>query len=100
MATYVRMLGAIAAVLLVGGCATTAGNMPPKAVNSAAAAKDLTCPTQTGSRIGVNGTNCLGFGRSYSADDIGSTGATSAGGALRLLDPSVTIVGAAAAVNH
>jgi hypothetical protein len=30
-------------------------------------------------------------GRSYSHDDLERTGATTAGGALRLLDPSVTV---------
>jgi hypothetical protein len=58
---------------------------------SAALAEDPACLTQTGSRIAASNGNCTAIGRSYSSDDISRTGATTAAGALPLLDPSLTV---------
>jgi hypothetical protein len=49
------------------------------------------CVMQTGSRIPVKRKECVHPGRSYSKDDISTTGADTAADALRLLDPSITI---------
>jgi hypothetical protein len=78
----------ILAALLLFGCAATSPNSKPAA--TAAAANDPNCVMQTGSNIPRKG-KCMGYGHSYSSDDIERTGATSAGGALRLLDPSLTV---------
>jgi hypothetical protein len=100
MAIHLRMPGAIIALLILGGCATTSGNMPPKADSSAAAEKNPACQTETTRRVGVNGTNCIAFGRSYTENDIKRTGATNAADALRLLDSSVWIQGGAGSFSH
>ncbi len=83
MSTRVHHAAAFAALFL-SGCATP-GQPPAKPDNVAA---NAACLTQTGSRIA---SDCTAIGRSYSSTDISATGATSAGDALRLLDPSVTI---------
>jgi hypothetical protein len=51
----------------------------------------FTCLHDTGSRLKLRPDDCSGIGRSYSKENIDRTGALTAGGALRLLDPSVTI---------
>jgi hypothetical protein len=89
MVTYVRVTGAITAVLVLSACAGTVGNVKPDAAKAGAAAQNPACPTQTASRIAVNDKNCLA-GRTYSSDDISRTGATTAAEALQLLDPSIT----------
>jgi len=91
MITYVRVTSVIAGALILAACAATGADTKPKTADSRAAAQDSTCLTETGSRIAADGTNCVANGHSYSSDDISRTGATSAGEALRLLDPSVTI---------
>ncbi|MGO9514663.1 MAG: hypothetical protein ACLP2F_13635 [Steroidobacteraceae bacterium] len=65
--------------------------MPAQVQSSAATAQDTSCLTQTGSRIAANGTYCSGIGRSYTDHDVRISGAAQPAGALRLLDPDVTI---------
>jgi hypothetical protein len=89
MTAYMRIAIVILAGAALFGCATTADNAKPKPA-VAAAAKDPTCLTDTGSRISGN-SKCRGFGRSYSSQDIDRTGQTSAGDALALMDPSITV---------
>jgi hypothetical protein len=89
MSTYVRVAGAWGAVLVLAACAQTSSGVKPQA-SAAAAAQDPSCLTQTGSRLG-DGTTCTATGRSYSKDDLDRTGATTVGGSLRLLDPSLSI---------
>lgn len=91
MTTYVRATSAMASVLILAACAATTGDVKPKAGVSGAAAQTPACLSQTGSRIPGNAANCSAFGRSYSNDDISRTGATTAGEALPLLDPSITV---------
>ncbi|MEO7208603.1 MAG: hypothetical protein ABI356_13670 [Steroidobacteraceae bacterium] len=67
--------------------AENAGSKPPV---SAAVHKDPTCLTETGSLI-AGRSKCRGIGRAYSSEDIARTGKTSAGDALALLDPSITV---------
>ena len=85
MVPYTRIAGVVIAGLTLLGCATT---KPPA---SAAALKDSSCLTDTGSRVSVGPGQCRGFGRSYSTQDIQRTGQTSAADALSLLDSSVTV---------
>jgi hypothetical protein len=55
---------------------------------------DRNCLRSTGSLIPPAKGACLPVaGRSYGRDDIQRTGATTMGGALRLLDPSVQVRG-------
>ena len=90
MANYIRIAAAIAAGLILAGCAAIADSTKAKPEGQTAAADNPSCLTQTGSRIAVKGA-CRGTGRSYTNDDISVTGATTAGGALRLLDPSIIV---------
>ena len=56
---------------------------------------DRQCIHDTGSLIPAKKGECLPVtGRSYTKDDIDATGARTLGGALRRLDPAVTIRGA------
>ncbi|MGC1388710.1 MAG: hypothetical protein WA807_11925 [Steroidobacteraceae bacterium] len=91
MATYARLAGVCASVVILAACAATDQNVKPQAAETAALAQTSICPTQTGTRIPVKGNVCSGFGSSYSGADIGSTGAMTVGGALHLLDPIVTV---------
>ena len=90
MANYIRIAASIAAGLICAGCATVADHTKAKPGGYAAAAENPSCLTQTGSLISVEG-KCRATGRSYTNDDIKGTGATSAGEALRQLDPSIIV---------
>jgi hypothetical protein len=48
---------------------------------------------ETATRIPVSPHDCAGIGRVWTDKDIKSTGATSAGEALRQLDPTVIVTG-------
>jgi hypothetical protein len=51
-----------------------------------------TCMHDTGTRLKLAPDECsASAGRSYTKDDVDRTGKTTAGGALRLMDPSITI---------
>jgi hypothetical protein len=82
-----RTCAVLLAALSICGCAT---NSPPP--NTAARPLNSSCLTSTGSNIPAGpGRNCIGTGRSYSQTDIEQTGKTTVAGALRNLDPSLTI---------
>ena len=86
MITRTCAAGALLAALSMYGCATT--NAPPQT----AAARSSACLTSTGSRIPASpGTPCTAYGRTYSRTDIDQTGKTTVGGALGLLDPSLSV---------
>jgi hypothetical protein len=92
MHSTVLCAAAFAAAIGLASCATTTptGNSASR-LAGAAPAQRHTCLTSTGSRIPASAGECLGVsGRSYSQQDIESTGATSPAEALSLLDPSVT----------
>jgi len=56
------------------------------------ASSPSTCMRDTATRIKLAPGECsASAGRSYSKEDVDRTGKTTAGGALRLMDPSVTI---------
>jgi hypothetical protein len=84
MIADIRLSAAIAAGLLLVGCATATVKPQP----AASARNDRGCVT--GSRI-PSSEPCAAFSRAYSDKDIQTTGATTAGDALRLLDPSITV---------
>ena len=90
MSTTLRIAGIIVSGLVLFGCAATSQNVNSKPPASAAM-KNPNCLTETGSRIPSGKSGCRGFGSSYSHDEIDRTGKTSAGDALAILDPSVTV---------
>ena len=90
MAGSSRLTGIMIAMLFAG-CSTTAHTAKPKIPTVATLRDDSACLRDTGSRLPYSGTTCSANGRSYSNDDIMRTGATSAGTALRLLDPRITV---------
>jgi hypothetical protein len=81
MSVNLRNIGTILAALVLFGCAATTANV----------AKNPNCLTETGSNIPAAKSDCREFGRSYTKEDIARTGATSAAGAVGLLDPSITV---------
>jgi hypothetical protein len=91
MTAYLRVTSAIVTVLILAACAGNTAGLKPKAAASDTVAQNPACLSQTGSRIAGTGARCSAIGRSYSSDDINSTGSTTAGEALRLLDPSITV---------
>ena len=91
MSNYVRVISGATTVLILAACAAGTANVKPKADASRTVAQNPACLRQTGSRIAPNGAHCSAFGRSYSNDDIDRTGATTAGEALPLLDPAITV---------
>jgi hypothetical protein len=88
MSATIRIAGVIVSGLVLFGCAATSPSTKPAA---SADAKNPACLTDTGDRISTGKPACRAFGRSYSKDDIDRTGATQAGDALTLLDPSITV---------
>lgn len=84
-----RVIGIIASLLILAACAATTPNT--KLQTAASVAQNPACVKQTGSRISTDDANCRP-GHAYSSDDINRTGATSTGDALRLLDPSITVI--------
>jgi hypothetical protein len=91
MTTYLRAASAIISIVILAACAATTPDVKPKAGASAAVAQTPACLTQTGSRIATNNADCSAFGHSYSRDDIDRTGSATAGEALPLMDPSITV---------
>jgi hypothetical protein len=91
MSNYIRVSSTVAGILILAACAARTADIKPRAETSASVAPNPACLTQTGSRIAGNDAHCSAIGRSYSNEDIDRTGATTAGEALRLLDPALTV---------
>jgi len=83
-----RTFAAVGLALSICGCAT-----PNSPKTAGAPERPSACLTSTGSHIpaGADTQHCTAWGRSYSRTDIDQTGKTTAGGALRDLDPALTI---------
>ena len=86
-----RMIGSVAALAVLCACAGQNAAVKPDAAKTSANQKNPACLSDTGSRLPSSGADCSALGRSYSSEDIDRTGSSTAGGALRLLDPSLTI---------
>jgi hypothetical protein len=87
-----QLIGA-ALSLCVAACASTPSS-PGAATSKAAAAPNLTpvgCVSNTATRIPMSHAKCAAFGRTWTDQDIKTTGATDSAQALRLLDPSITV---------
>jgi len=85
------LLGALAFganVTLADDAKPSAPQTKPTAPQAKPAFPKAGCTHDTGSRL-PRADGCLGVGRSYSQDDISSTGQPGAGGAMRQLDPSI-----------
>jgi hypothetical protein len=70
--------------------ATPAGATPKVA---ATAEPPAGCVADTATRIPVRPGECAAFGRTWTQQDLKSTGATDVGQGLSLLDPSLTTTG-------
>jgi hypothetical protein len=79
-------------LLALAGCATTPST-PPTAKASAAATAPPGCVGTTATRLPVNPGSCAGPGHTLTQDQLVTTGATDTAGALRLVDPTMTISG-------
>jgi len=85
-----RVAGAALVVLALGACAST-----PPASKSAATAR-ATAPANcvaTPTGLLAPPKDCAGFGHTWTQTDIDRTGAATTAGALRLLDPTLTVTG-------
>jgi len=91
MKTQKSWLGVSVASMMLAACATPPHANTAANSNAQAASQDPSCLHDTGSRIADPNQKCRGFGRSYDRQQLDETGATTAGEALRLLDPSVQI---------
>jgi hypothetical protein len=85
------VVSSIAFLFVVSACAGPTAAVKPGTQVAAASEPNSACLSETGSRIPKTGTGCSAFGHSYSNEDINRTGSTTAGGSLRLMDPSVTV---------
>jgi hypothetical protein len=85
-----RILICIASLAVLAACAGSNAGAKPDAGTTRVSSGNPACLKDTGSRIPSDGADCGAFGRSYSSDDIYGTGSTTASGALRILDPSIT----------
>ena len=63
----------------------------PQVAAAPVAATPVGCVTHSGSLIPRPAGSCAAFGHTYSQSDIETTGRTTIGGALRELDPTLTI---------
>jgi hypothetical protein len=80
-------LGALALVL--AACATAP--VSPGKATTASATPPPGCVGQTATRIPVKDPKaCEAFGATYTREDIDRTGQSTVGGALPMLDPSIT----------
>jgi hypothetical protein len=90
MAIRAGIVAAIATGVILASSAAIGDDATPQPGKSSAAADNPSCLTHTGSRIGGKG-KCRATGRSYTSEDLKRTGKTTVGGALPLLDPSLTV---------
>ncbi len=73
-------------LLTLAACATPP---PPKPVAQAAKAQ-VGCVPDTATRLPVKGSECAGFGLSFSKQQLDSTGQPYADQELRMMDPAIT----------
>jgi hypothetical protein len=82
--------GACFAVLLAA-CATTPSAPPTAAAKTAEQVPPVGCVASTGTSLPTKPTSCTAPGNTYSSRDLQQTGAVTVPGALRRLDPDITI---------
>lgn len=82
------ILPCMGAAILLAGCST----LPGARSDSRSAGLSQACVPQAATRIPRAEGECFPVaGRSYTQDDLRRTGAFTTGGALRLLDPAITV---------
>ncbi|MHB8475697.1 MAG: hypothetical protein ACYDBZ_05355 [Steroidobacteraceae bacterium] len=91
MTHFLRAASAIATLSVLAACAATTAGVKPNAAVPGPVADNPACLNHTASRIPDSTGGCSASGRSYSSEDIQSTGSPTADEALRLLDPTVTV---------
>jgi len=74
--------------LCLGACATT-GSTPKTTAD--AGKPPAGCVAQTGTLMNVPSNACTAPGNTYSREDLDRTGRVTPAGALRTLDPAITI---------
>jgi hypothetical protein len=86
------LIGLCAWGSILGAVGIAAADDSKPAADAARAPASVTCMHDTGTRLKLRPNECSSSpGRSYTRTDIDRTGQITASGALRLLDPSVTI---------
>jgi hypothetical protein len=90
MGIHTRVAAAVAAGLILASLAAAGEDATPQSEKHVAATANPSCLSHTGSRIDGKA-KCRAIGRSYTGDDLKRTGKTTVGGALSLLDPSITV---------
>jgi hypothetical protein len=92
MQTMSRFATCVAGALILGACAAPTAVAPQAAVAATVPqSPTANCRAQTGTRLEGRSAGCVANGRSYSDTDISQTGAVTAGRALELLDPAITV---------
>ena len=86
MMKSLALSGAVALLL----CACATAPVSPDKAAAANAKPPAGCVAQTATRIPVKDDQCVGFGSTYTKDDIDHTGQTTVGSALTMMDPSIT----------
>ena len=84
-----QLIGGILALCLTA-CATSR-SAPESKLTAAKAEPPAGCVADTATRIPVKPSDCWAFGRTWTDENVKSTGATDAAQALRQLDPTVTV---------
>ena len=86
-----RHIAAAALILALAACASTPQAPAPRS----AAVRDQPTPTCAATPTGLVAAprDCAAFGHTWTQDNISRTGAQTTAGALRLLDPTITITG-------
>ena len=79
--------------LMLAACATAPPELATKLAARATAPPAAGCVPDTATRIPVKADECAGFGPSFSQAELLRTGARDTAGALRVLDPALSIAG-------
>jgi hypothetical protein len=85
-----KVLIGVCLLLALAGCASTPSS-PPTAKASAAVTAPPGCVGSTATRLPVSPGSCAGPGHTLTQEQLSTTGATDVAGALRLVDPTLTI---------
>ena len=87
------LVGACLALTLLACTTLSPTREAAKSPAVATANRPMGCVGDTATRIRASEHDCAGFGHTYTQEDLLRSGAATPGGALSLLDPSLTVVG-------
>ena len=88
-----RLLGCACLGLTLAACATTPAAAANSTTTVAETQKRAGCVGTTATRPHVSPGDCVGFGSTYTKQDLDRTGQVDVQGALRKLDPALTVRG-------